>query len=381
MKKIRSGLLLIMGGALALVACNGNGLTSTSIEVKEIKKDDSLELATKINLSIPSSGIISNLPKNDKELLAGELEFVYSDDVDAYYAFSSIRSYCYQDQKLTNRHLDFISTRKGIMTKYKSLTAMRSCERIYGEKHDITLSKSVMDFETGNLFYYQTNYIEENGNRSDKESIETKAIREGDKYIVASEIRVIDYDMPTDETITSEVAGMGTVTSQVTKKITDSRKVYTEIPSKYVVLDNDKQSKKVKYDLSKLVNDADYNLLFNIEEICTRIVMNTSVLSSTDVFANENWSSLYLENSNNKELHENYLLKGYSQDLGTIKYVYNFELNNEKALGDSININGYTKYDFDMTKATYSIFPLACEPYNISNNVSVSKDFLKTIFS
>lgn len=229
------------------------------------------------------------------------------------------------------------------------------------------LYKSSIDFETGNLYYYEHAYFD-SGEEIAK--LETKAIREDSKYVVASKI----YFAPKAYVIKTTIKNSSTgSTSSDEREVKGELKVKTEIDAANVLLGT-KIDAEAKSKVSNIKADLSKGLLFNVQSYFSEF-FDAETYSNKLVSVNEDYSTVYVENNNGIKLFENYLLKSeYSIrstdefELTPTRITMNYELSDKSVVTDfETDLSDYHNYSAEDLIFKYnqtSVFPLAREPYN-----------------
>ena len=234
-----------------------------------------------------------------------------------------------------------------------------------GEVKPMTLLfKSSMDFETGNLYYYEHAYFD-SGEEIAK--LETKAIRQGTKYVVACKINFAPGAYVIQTTFNN---GGSKSTSE--KEIKGELKVKTEIDATNVILGTEIDAQH-KMNVPDIKANLYRGLLFNVQSFFSKF-FDADDYAKRSVSVNEDYSTVYVEGDHSANLFENYLLK--SSYIGpeviipesSQKITMNYELSDTSVVTDfETDLSDYKSYFASNEIFEYnqtSVFPLAREPYN-----------------
>ena len=336
--------------ALGLASCSSN-LSTKEYEVVPPTKVDNLKKATAF---IPTGVEVT---ENENEFLICEVNYIYS-IVDKI-GFAEYYPKVVQDEFISSKRNSRLDAVNSISSKYKSFTMTLEYVEEKEQIKNTILKKSIVDFETGNLYFYENDYTDCNGTRTETLSLETKAIFDADKFIIASDINVNRY-CESDEWTKTNVYGVGEVVHKKLELYNGARKIYVEMPLDDVGFIQGEES---VLEIVTYMQDIDFMLYYD------------SI--SSELLVNEDWSKLYYSADYDTSVNwyydtsvkerswylEDYLLKRTNEKGADYRYTVNYQLNEKNAIESHINLNDYTYYNYD--KEEFSAFYLVQAPYNL----------------
>lgn len=235
--------------------------------------------------------------------------------------------------------------RWNIANKYKSVVHTAQFNR----RSSYVKEKSIMDFDTGNLFFYYENFDIFYGKTL---MITTYAIREYDRYSIATEIVLNSFEF-SDSYSFNPLFADGTL------------KIYTTLSAEDIILNDESEGEYInttsnnEYPINK-------NLLFNIEKYAG--LYNPSLIKESqqtpDIYGNKETGYFYLSLMDQIAVIEDYSLQFYgtsSADEGTY-------YSENSLLSDSIDLNEYQLYerkDLNLCSKDDTYFPFAIAPYEV----------------
>ena len=351
--------------ALGLASCSSN-LATKEYEVESQTNVDNLKPVT---VFIPE-GVKSSSIDGDQFLLY-ELTYVYS--IDDWLRFAEYYPEFVQDEYLSSKRNGRLEAVNAIPSKYKSFTMTLEYVKDNDSSKNTILKQTTTDFETGNLYYSEHDYTDVNGARTETLSLETKAICDDDKFVIASNINVNRY-CESDRWGKTYVDGVGNVITKGTDLYQGTKKIYTTIPLNDAMENGyyrDKES------ILKMVNNFQ-----NIDFMQPGLLTSYSVQK---ILASEDWSSMYYsidaDSTGMRELRyyvSDYLLKKiYTRGTEYNCTVY-YQLNEKSVIDSNTNLTDYTNFSYD--KEDFSVSYLVQGPYDLNNETAMPDSFVKKLF-
>ena len=242
---------------------------------------------------------------------------------------------------------DFVSyvekvekVRNSIFKDYESIT--QTAHTVDKKTNRITDEKAVIDLKTLNVFYSMNSYFEKDGKKENYINIVSKAYKKDDEYTVLSDVSLNEVKYTTKKV--DKKTGL-----YIKVEVSGNKKLYTTYKTKRDLGDDEVSSFK-----HQLIDSA------------TSVPMSIVAQHSAKAVISKDMSYSYFEytseNSTQKSLIENYIVKSSSYEHSNYYSIHNYSLNKEKAFSDdeSPKLDGYEKYDYE-EKYTY-LMPLCATP-------------------
>lgn len=299
------------------------------------------------------SNYVSHIIRNNTD----SKELVFSNPKSPEYVFTAPKkkSNAVELSKDDYSNTDFLYDNKkdgfgrwNVANKYKSV--------IYTARFDMNSAyvneKVIMDFETGNLFFYYEYFDHFYGKTL---TLTTYAIRKDDTYSIATEINLNSFK--------------SYIASKNSYVVADGNaKFYTTMSAEDVVLNDESEGEYINNTLNNEY-PINKNLLYNIEKYAG--LYNPSVLREEDlecasIYGNKEEGYFYLTVADHILVIEDYCLQfdGSTKNNDSFGIYYS----ENPLVSDSIDLNEYKYYDRNELnlKNDDTYFPFAIAPYEIS---------------
>ncbi|RIA77794.1 hypothetical protein EI71_00766 [Anaeroplasma bactoclasticum] len=286
-----------------------------------------------LGTGIVSIGVLASCGGNEKELIAKEFQ-IEEPNVNNLEELSTGLNEFTEDYD--KKHLEKLD---GFFNEYKSITIQNKyvSKDSEGNEKSGYYYTSTTDFETGNTYFYHTDFETVEGKRVNTVMIETYAIRGEKSYTVATEITFNEYLVPN---------------SKEEKKVSGQAKMVTSVPVDNVIL-NQKEKYTTEEDIPTRVNKfLDKSLLYNVINFIKPKYCDLSIPGCLKFYTSEDkkiFTSYVSMNNSNKYYYvdNDYLYKGKYCSTGKTDYANDVIYNKESLVNKKIDVSTYTEYDYD----------------------------------